>query len=247
MILCIIEPQRISEIYLEAQRQDFKVLREAAYMIQQKGSWSLRLPYNLFRLPNEQSDGQYHTRVHHRFRDETADLFLIGASEGWKQFERFSVPDDLFTIGSSPDDDIRLQRGMYEPSAYVIDPDSHLIVSNCSLPVFLNGKSKGRKTNYMPGDLLEYFGFRMILHDEFLMIGKGIQTVHQFAPYQTRAQKDPPAHTVFHAGRIDQCKTRRPGFHCGQTERKSSAVNRTVFDDVGSFAQQRPDQFLQRL
>lgn len=192
MILCIIEPQRISEIYLEAQRQDFKVLREAAYMIQQKGSWSLRLPYNLFRLPNEQSDGQYHTRVHHRFRDETADLFLIGASEGWKQFERFSVPDDLFTIGSSPDDDIRLQRGMYEPSAYVIDPDSHLIVSNCSLPVFLNGKSKGRKTNYMPGDLLEYFGFRMILHDEFLMIGKGIQTVHQFAPYQTRAQKDPP-------------------------------------------------------
>ena len=87
MILYAVWKGRITQVYAEKQRTDFRILDENAYLIQQKGSWSVRLPYTLkrFRKPGDTKNIMH---VISRADGSYADLYFIPCDENWKRFDR---------------------------------------------------------------------------------------------------------------------------------------------------------------
>lgn len=182
MILCSFSRQRCDTVYLEGERKDFTLLEEKAYLIQQKGSWSLRLPYMLKRT-KEPADSVHLMHVTHRKSGVRADLYFIPCDEGYKRFDKFSMPLRPFTLGSSNDDDLSFNCEFLPAHAFTIDPCEHAVYANQDVPVTLNGRIIGSESSYLSGDEFSCYGLRIVFHDKFLMINRMNRLSHRLKPF----------------------------------------------------------------
>ncbi len=202
MILYAVWNGRITQIYPEKERTDFCILDENAYLIQQKGSWSVRLPYTLkrFRKPG---DDAHTMHVASRTGSRHADLYFIPCDEDWKRFDRLDPQKQIITLGDS-DADLCYRSAYMEGSRFVIDLNEHHILANGDLPVVLNQRIIGSDGYYKDGDEFSCYGIRIILHSRMIMVNRMPGLSHQmkaFVPDQSSDIK-PPLRRIMQYQRI---------------------------------------------
>ena len=182
MILYAVWKGRITQVYAEKQRTDFRILDENAYLIQQKGSWSVRLPYTLkrFRKPGDTKNIMH---VISRADGSYADLYFIPCDENWKRFDRLQPQNHVITFGSDDHDDLCYSSEYIEGSCFEIDLSEHHIHAKTEVPVVLNQRIIGSDAYYRDGDEFSCFGCRIILHSDFIMVNRMPSLSHNMKPF----------------------------------------------------------------
>ena len=185
-------------MYLEGDRIEVPILSEAAYLIQQKGSWSIRLPYLLYSPDTKEITVNKMMRIAHRKQKTAAYLCFMDGDESWKTYRRYSYPSHRFTIGSSRDDDICTAHAFIGPSQYVIDPDSRMISASNGGLIYVGSHACSGQCTYEPGDVLECFGLRIVFHKKFMMINCTAGLHHHLNLYANERSYRPCSDDTYH-------------------------------------------------
>ena len=185
-------------MYLEGDRIEVPILSEEAYLIQQKGSWSIRLPYLLYSPDSKDITVNKMMRIAHRKQKTAAYLCFMEGDESWKTYRRYSYPSHSFTIGSAEDDDICTAHAFIGPSQYVVDPSSHKISASRGGLIYVSGHAFRGESIYEPGDVLECFGLRIVFHEKFMMINHTAGLCHHLNPYANNRSFRPCPDDTFH-------------------------------------------------
>lgn len=193
MILYVLSKDSKQDVYLEGVRREIRLLNEPAYLIQSKGSWSLRLPFSLCRSSDSSKDPHI-MHIEHRRTIEKAVLYFINCDEKWKKFTRFEMPDHVFTIGSSKQDTICCESPYLSEAAFSIDPLRRILSPLKDLPVVLNQKIHTEVCQYKPGDTFECYGLRIIFHHDFLMINQMPSLSVNLPLYAKEIRNEYPVH-----------------------------------------------------
>ena len=139
MIAWIADPEHAEAIRIPKGSVLFQVFGQDAMILNDSGRIYLRLPRGI--RANRTEEIRHETRIfltESRTKRE-ASLCFSGAEEGYEVFHRYSWQGEVLSIGSSPEDTIRIADQNLASSQFRIDRKQMLIQAEEGISAVLNG------------------------------------------------------------------------------------------------------------
>ena len=175
--------------YLKKDREPLTVLGLSSFLIRQDEQWYLRLPHGLKAdRRNPMTDGMT-VRITDTGTKEYADLYFLQCPSGSGEYRRYHIPHDVFTVGSSIEDDICFDLPWIRSGAFMIDPKTKTIRYEQGLKIAdLNGILLSSEMHYSRGDVFSCLYLKIVFHEDFMMVNGLFPMKESMVMYHVRRE-----------------------------------------------------------
>ncbi len=170
MIAWIADPEHAEAIRIPKGSVLFQVFGQDAMILNDSGRIYLRLPHGI--RANRTEEIRHETRIfltESRTKRE-ASLCFSGAEEGYEVFHRYSWQGEVLSIGSSPEDTIRIADQNLASSQFRIDRKQMLIQAEEGISAVLNGSLIDKEQSFCWCSCFRVLNLQIVFHPEFLLI-----------------------------------------------------------------------------